>query len=245
MSTKLKAVGTGLLALMAMSAFAVMNATAEMGGHFVSEAEHTVVKGKESGANHRFHFRGHGIEGEIGCATASYEGTAQSATKTVTEIKVTPKYETCGTTPNHNVTVDVTGCAYTFTVGKQEPPHGSVDLECTLGGDTSEPTGHIVITHPNCTITITGSKHTGENQTLTGFSYHTIIGDNGKHAITLGGTTVNGQPTQAQIQFKTRYEGGICVFTGTNHTGTLIGSATVEGFNKLGGGVGITATGNP
>jgi hypothetical protein len=235
MSFKLKALGVGLLAVLSVSAFAVMNASALTGGHFSSEGfpVHTDIKGSEDttvGATDRFEFRSHGLEGGIVCDKVSYTGTM--AGTPLSQITVTPKYEECQTTPavTGSVPVEVTGCVYIFTVGKtpKEEPEGSVHLEC---GET----GHIIIKHPNCTITITGSAASGVNQTLTGFTYKTIT-INGKHAITIDAPSLG-------IQFKTRYEGSLCALTGTNHTGTLVGAATVGGTNTAGESVGIRATG--
>jgi hypothetical protein len=237
MSLKLKALGLGLLAALSVGAFVVMSASANTGGHFVSEVAHTEIKGSEDtavGATDRFEFKSHGLEGGIVCDKVSYTGTANATT--VTSITVTPKYEACYTTgqPVGSVTVKVTGCVYIFTVGKtpKEEPESSVHLEC-------EANGHIVIEHPNCTITITGSAASKVNQTLTGFSYKTITINN-KHAVTV---EASGTATNPGIQFATRYEGGICVFTGTNHVGTLVGAATVAGTNTAGETVGVTATG--
>ena len=58
------------------------------------------------------------------------------------------------------------------------------------------------------------------------------VTDNGKHAIT----------AVAQAEFKVNFEEGICIFLGTSHTGTAIGSAVIRGFNTAAEQVSITTT---
>jgi len=229
MSLKLKALGLGLLAMIAVGAFAVMNATAETGGHFVSEVAHTEIIGVEdtgAGSTDRFEFTSHGLEGGIVCDEVSYKGTANAAT--VTEITVTPEYKKCHTTAEAagTTTVHVNGCGFIFTVGKtpKEEPEGTVHVECP-------PEKRIEITHPNCTITISPTN----NQNLKGFTYKTITTNN-KHAITI-------DAPKPGIQLQTTYHAGICVLTGTTHTATMEGGATVRGTNTEGTAVGITARG--
>lgn len=217
MSLKFKALGLGLLAIMATSAFAVMNAGASTGGHFVSEIEKTTIVGTESG-NHRLHFTSHASEGEIGCESASYHGSTSSAT--VTQLDITPTYANCYTTTSGTkFSVHHNGCTYRFTVATGGT-NGTADLNCSG-------TNAIVITHPNCEITVSPNN----NQNLSGIHY-TRVTENGKHAITL----------DVAVQFQTTYHGGICIFLGTTQVGTLKGSVTVRGENSKGEPVGITAT---
>lgn len=221
MSLKLKALGLGLLAILATSAFAVMNASAEPGGHFVSEVDHTTIVGTESGEKHRLHFTEHPSTPEsprIGCSEASYHGTANAAT--VESLTITPTYGGCTTTgTTTNVTVDVNGCSFTFTVtkGTTESTEQDVHLNC--------PTKPIEITHPNCNITV-------PSQEVQDAVTYTTTEVEGKHTITL----------DVNATFNTQYHEKICVFLGTPQEGTLTGSVTVEGFDTLGNRVGITAT---
>ncbi len=151
MSLKLKALGLSLIAAMAVSAVAVMNASATAGGHFVSEVAHTVVKGTEGpGTAHRHHLTLHGFSGQVGCDEATYEATANALT--VTSLTVTPKYNNCYTTgdPDQNaIGVTMNGCTYTFTVapGPAATTEHTVDLLCPVGKK-------IEVHHPNCTATI-------------------------------------------------------------------------------------------
>jgi hypothetical protein len=225
MSTKLKALGLGLIATMALGAVAVMNASANGAGHFVSTGNtHVLVRGAENiGTLHRLELRSHGLEGGIVCEEAIYPDYTSSA-ETETSIVVKPTYNTCHTTddavPYDDLTVTMNGCSYRFTVasGTTDATEQTVHLECPVGAK-------IEVHHPNCTITI-------PEQTInTGVTYKTIT-EGGIHAITL----------ESSAEFSTEYHGGICIFTGTNHTGTLVGSATVRGFNTAGVQVPITAT---
>ncbi|HYP56604.1 MAG TPA: hypothetical protein VEQ41_09960 [Solirubrobacterales bacterium] len=217
MSMKLKVLGLGILAVMATSAFTVMNASAQdqPNSHFTSEAEHVIIKGKDAfGSGHSLQFKGSGDP--ISCTDATYHGTIVESDKTTQAIQVRPHYTQCATTSGTwgSVTVHVpTGCGtnvYEFTSGNP----GTIHVNC-----------QITITHPNCTIRV-------PVQTRNGATY-TQVTEQGKHAITLH---VNAP------EITTHYESGICVFLGTSHTSTMTGNATVWGENQAGGRVGITAT---
>jgi hypothetical protein len=222
MSLKLKAVGLGLLAMMVTGAFAVMNATAETGGHFVSEKAHTVLKGSEAAPNHQIKFA---VDGgtPIECTQVTYSGTTEATT--VTAVTIKPHYTHCKTeggtsTPEEEVEVTMNGCDYVFTIGKKAASHNTVDVVC--GAQAIE------IHHPNCTITVPG-------QTVTGMTYGTDTTPGGKHAITATATISN---------IVAQYHGGICIFLGTTHSATMTGSATLSGTTATGEEVGITATGS-
>jgi hypothetical protein len=224
MSLKLKALSLGLLA-MALGAVAVMNASANGAGHFVSTGNtHVLVRGAENiGTIHRFEFRSHGLEGGIVCEEAIYPDYTASA-ETETSIVIKPTYNTCHTTddlaPHADLTITTNGCSYRFTVasGTTDATEQTVHLECPENAK-------IEVHHPNCTITI-------PPQTInTGVTYKTIT-EGGIHAITL----------ESNAQFTTEYHGGICIFTGTSHTTTMVGSATLRGFNTLGVQEPVTAT---
>ena len=227
MSIKLKALGLGLLAALAVSAVTVMNASAESQatGHFTCEVEPCTVKGEESGT-HQLELGVPGLTGIV-CDKASYSATA--ATKTVTDLTVTPTYAECHTTGTGTgskpgeVIVDVNGCTYTFTQPNKEAAktEHTVDLVCPTGKT-------IIVTHPECEITIDPING------LKGVGYTTIL-ENNIHAITLT-SNVSG--------FSATFHKGVCVLLGTNHTGTLSGSATVKGFNGSNEQKGITATGS-
>jgi hypothetical protein len=221
MSTKLKALSLGLTAVIAMCAFAVVNAVAESGGHVVSDATtaNTTVVGTEN-TTHHTDLIVHGLSGEIGCSTVKYH--AQFAGTTAEDLTVIPVYEGCTTTGTETkVPVDVNGCTYTFTVTKltTSETEQKVHLLCPTGKK-------IELTHPNCTASI-------DPQTVeTGVTY-TDKEENGKKYITL----------DTSAKFNVTAE-GLCALTGTNKTETLLGSATVKGFNTGVGGaqVNLTAT---
>lgn len=216
MSIKLKALGLGLLALLATSAFSVMNASATISGHFTHDAAdgHATIIGTETKPNHQLLLS---IDGgnTIECTQASYHGTVTS--NTVQELTITPSYGECittgGETP-HNVTVTMNGCDYVFY--SPGSGHGTVTVNC--------PTGKAIeIHHPNCTVTV-GTQHA-----LTGgLVYHTD-GKGLTATVTVGNIAA-------------QYHGGICIFLGTNHTGTMNGNVTIKGQDTLGNEVTVRAT---
>jgi hypothetical protein len=210
MSIKLKVLGLGVLAIMAVSAFAAMNATAETGGHFVSDSPtgSTAITGREDATDFT-ELTVPGLTGIV-CTTATYEGTA--AANTVTELTITPHYSNCHTTGSATaVTVHVNGCDYQFTIGKKSTADNTVDIVCPAGKQ-------IEVTHEGCTIKIPPANG------IKGVAYQTIT-TGGKHAITLG-VTLSG--------FTMNFEAGFCVLLGTSHTATISGSVIVEGWEDLG-----------
>lgn len=226
MSTKIKALCAGVLALAALGSVAAINAGATVGGHFLFGSHHVTIVGEEGGTlNHRIHFRAHGASDNerIGCEIAQYHGThVNSAETTTTEVTVTPTWEKCYTTGTPNTKFDVheNGCHIIFTVRTEpEVKHNTVHFTCPAGKA-------VVITHPNCVITVPSQTPTG------GVIYKTIFEEN-THSITLESTAT----------IKTEYHGGICVFLGTNHEATMEGSATVTGKNPVNQApINITAT---
>lgn len=225
MSIKLKALGLGLLAAMAMSAVAVMNAGASTGGHFVSTEAHTNIEGFEGAEPnpHVLHFNKEGgAPGErIGCDVDKYTGTISSAAKTATEITITPSWEQCYTTgsPNTKFEIHENKCDFLFTISKTPLAHNTAHVKCQSAGEA------FVITHPNCTITV-------PPQTVTGVTYTNIT--ESRHEVTLT-STVKG--------ITAHYHAGICIFLGTTHKSEMTGSVTVKGFNTEGVQIPVTATG--
>jgi hypothetical protein len=235
MSLKLKALGLGLLATMAIGAFAGVNASAEDDpkGHFVSDSPNgkTVITGTEKvGTAHGVKFTVKGLK-PMHCESVIYDATASA--NTVTSITATPTYNKCtteGGTPGET-TVHHNGCNFTFTVGKESAKDNTVHLLCPVG------VPGITITHAGCEIEVT-AQTLGGGANL-GVAY-TKVTEGGKHAITLDATVKN---------IKTHFEKGFCVLLGTNQLAEFTGAATVEGFEDLVGGgegprVGITATGS-
>ena len=224
MTTRLKALCLGLLSVLAVTAFGVMSAVAEDGGHFESEVAHTTIKGTETPATgvHTLHFRRQGTAEEIGCTEASYTGTTTNATET--GITVTPSWSKCYTTPNGTeFEVHENGCHFIFTIGKSTKIDHTVHLKCPIGKK-------IEITHPNCNITV--GEQTLGGEAGNGVVYKTVT-EEGKHAITLEVTVKNIVST---------YHEKICIFLGTNQISEMNGSVTVRGFDTDNKPVHITAT---
>lgn len=219
MSLKLKGLGLAVLASLAIGAVTVMTASATTGGHFVSDAVdgHTIVNQTSGEGIHNLSFVQHGLESAIVCDEMSVTGTATTAT--VTSGVGTPTFAKCHTEGSEtSIAIHMNGCQTQITVAAGEgATEQTNDIICP-------PEKQIIITHPNCTITIVP-------QTVTGITYTRIV-DNGKHAIT---AAVN---SQVALQ----YHAGICIFTGTNHTGTFKGSTIIRAFDTAGEQVNVTAT---
>jgi hypothetical protein len=234
MTIKRKAFGFGLLTVMAVGAFAVVNASATSSatGHFTSDAPSGTTKldFKENAPNgpHLLVLTQAGFTGIV-CHETTYTGHLTGAT--VTDITITPTYKGCLTTggATGSVTVHTNGCSYTFTqpnIESAKTEH-TVDLVCPAGKK-------IEITHATCTVGIAPV-------TIKGYGYTTISeqapGSTGgaKHAITI----------TSSATFPMTRHGGFCSLLATNATGSLSGSMTVFGTdNNSGAQVNITATGS-
>lgn len=234
MSLKLKVLGLGLLAVMATSAFAVMNASATVTGHFTHDAAggHATIVGTENFSEpkhitefHRTATTGGEYTGAaITCTKTTYHGTV--ATATTQELTITPDYTECGTTGGtwNEVTVTMNNCDYTFksnTAASASPPtaDATVTIDCPVGSS-------IEIHHPNCTIIVPAQTPKG------GVSYTRII-ENNKHAITVDVTATH---------IVGYFHGGACIFLGTTKEFDMTGGATVKGTTTTGEQVNITAT---
>jgi hypothetical protein len=213
---------------MAMSAFAAVNASAEVdpNGHFVHDSTGPVLAltGVESGT-HRTELTVPGLTG-ITCDNASYTGTVQG--NTVIDITIIEQYFACKTTGGTagETTVDTNDCFYTFTISKSSLRASTVHILC-FGAKK-----YIAVTHQGCEIRV-------PQQLANGVSYTTVV-ENGKHAITVDAAVTG---------LTTHFEAGFCVLLGTSKTSNLTGSVTVRGFEDLAGGaegnaVNITATGS-
>ena len=230
MSIKLKALSLGLMALLATAGFAVVNASATVSGHFTHDnvTNNATIIGTENGT-HDLEFREEGSSPEdpgITCTHAHYHGEVTA--KTVQTVTVKPTYTQCQTTKaaTHNVTVHTNGCG--FTLHSRTPPgDATVEVECPTGKS-------IVITHPNCEITVPAQKPSATHLTG-GLFYHTTQEGNPlKHTLT---ATVTVKKITGQ------FHGGLCVFLGTSHLFEMNGSLTVEGKDPVSGNrVNITHT---
>lgn len=186
-------------------------------GHFASGVEHPTIVGSES-EDHHLDLIAHGLAGEIGCEKSTYSLTYTSEIAQVTTVA--PKYENCTTTGGDTVSIEFFGCQYRFDVvkGPTNETEQQVDLVC--------PTANIpLIIHPNCWMRISPQNNVGQ---IT----YTNVEEGGHDAITL----------DVKAEFDIRFEAGICVFTGTNHTGTLLGSVTAKALDTAGEQVSLTAT---
>jgi hypothetical protein len=203
MNRKFRCAGAGLLVFAAMAGLTAVTASATKGGHFVTAGNSAaLVRATEEGT-HKLEFLVHGLEGAVICDEAKY--FLQTDQETEEDLTIAPeKVENCHTTGSATDIPVKLQCSYVLYVakGSTEQTEQTVDLDC--------PTP-IHIQHPNCTLTIKDQKG------LTGITYTKIVLA-GKHAITLN----------ANVQFNVEYHGGLCVFLGTNHTGTLKGTITVE-----------------
>lgn len=227
MSIKLKALGVGLLAMVAAGAIAVMNASAESSatGHFTCEVSHCILDVSDTLEPHQLELVSPGLTGIV-CNESSYEVTVNAAT--VTQITAAnPKYGKCHTTGDntiaHPVTIEMNGCDYVFTQPNKESvkTEHTVSLVCPAGKT-------VILHHEGCEITIDPVEH------IKGVGYTTIV-QSEKHAITL---------TAEVTGFTETFHAGFCLLLGTSHPGELKGSATITGTDTLQNPVGITATGS-
>ena len=227
MSLKLKVLGLGLLAIMATSAFAAMNASAKLGGHFVHDAAdgHAIITGTEpTGSTHKLAFvkEGGGAEEEITCHKAEYTGTLTAPT--VESVTITPHWDNCttGTAASGGTSfgIDENNCHFTFTSGAVGQTHHTVHLTCGAGAPA-----YVEITHPNCGIRV-------PPQSLSAVTYTTTVESN-KHALTLN-VTAKG--------ITSHYESGICIFLGTSQKAEMKGSVTIHAVDTNGNRVNITET---
>lgn len=234
MSLKLKALGLGLIAALALSAVAVMNAGATTTGHFTSDSttnNTTTLIGSESTSDfkHKIEFAAAGLPGKpIYCTNATFHGSVTSLT--TQSIEITPTYSNCATTNSNNepggpaVTVDFKKCKYVFT--SRTTGDATAGLSCPAGEK-------VTITDPNsgCVLKF-GTQHVANavtyNTDMATTAPHT------KHALTV-------QATATGVNYTAH--SGLCIFVGTNRTdGTMTGGATVKGVDQVGTLVNITAT---
>ena len=225
MSIKLKALSLGLLAVLAMAAFAAINASATVRGHFTHDAatDHATILGTENGAPHDLLFNEEGSNVQIVCTHTDYHGTAPA--KTVTSLTVTPAYTNCGTVGEATwggVKIHTNGCA--FILSSRSTEHGTVEIECPAGKA-------IEITQSNCTTTIPAQKPSVTVLTG-GVVYHTTT-EGSKHTLT---------PTVTVKKITGHFHAGLCIFVGTNHTFELTGALTVAGQDTAGEQINITHT---
>lgn len=227
MSNKFKAFGFCLIAAVAMSVAAVMSASAETGGHFISEVAHTELKGAQVETNKL----NDPTLGAVQCKQATFSGTVNSTT--TTQITIIPTYHECSN-GERGVTVDMNGCDYVFTIRGQAPAErdNTVHLTCPVGKQVE------VTVFTNSSKTTLSCTETIRAQTPTGGVVYTTGGSGTSHDI-LADLTIEG----IHIHRHAAFVGG-CLFAATTvETATLTGTATMQGSSTAGASVGITATG--
>lgn len=226
MSLKLKVLGLGLFAMLAMGAMASIQASAETSGHFYNDnaPNLTLITGTEGG-EHRVKFRSDGGT-PIECDSAEYHAKTELTTTQV--LTFAPTWSECHTEGGAagSITVDVNGCELKFTSNSKASTHNPT-TDATAGVKCPVGVAGVLVTHPNCTMRM-------PPQTINHAVTYTTIELNKKHAITLNSTASG---------ITAHYEAGICIFLGTTHTATMNGSATVHARDAISGAaVGITAT---
>jgi hypothetical protein len=221
MIRNLKALGLALVAAMALGAIGAQAASAVVEHSFNSDAEDTVLTGK----NESF---GTGNSRDVFQATpgltvecdATFGGTVGK--KVEDTVTVHPKYESCG----GGVTVHTDGCNYIFgsdtttSAHSSSSEHASVSLECEAGHE-------IEITRPGCNIAFNQFHSTTEvNQGLHGVRYTNLPEHSGGDAITVDATV-------STIKYLVT-SGSFCGLAGhaagTYSNGSYDGLAEVTGF---------------
>jgi hypothetical protein len=200
---------------LALGAFVTATALGECttSSHFISDTEHTIVKGTGSSPHDLV------IASETDtfhtCNHESYEGTFIG--KTSQTFQLWAKTSGCSTAGEQPFTVDDEGCTYTLT-SHGASQHGLLTVDCATGKE-------INVTHKGCEMSI-------PPQTQEGVTFTTST-RNGKHALTVD-ITIRG--------IETRYHGGVCVMYGTEHTHEIVGSLVFWGEGTAGEPVNLTHT---
>jgi hypothetical protein len=203
-----KIFGPGLVVALILAATLCLNASAETGGHFTTEAERTFWVGVEwEGDRTEFVADGQFIF----CNEVTYDGITEGAGKTFTELNMTPYYSKCIMTSDESAaTVTDNGCKYIFTIGKEASADNTVHLSCPAGKKLELKT-------QTCTLSFAP-------QTVNGVAYTTIT-EFQKDALTV-------DVTVKAIEYQRH--SGICIFLGTNGTqGEMNGSVMVIGHNRV------------
>jgi hypothetical protein len=228
MGIKLKALGLGLLAALAVGGVGVVSAPADSGGVVHSDVEWTHIKGAQEGTLHQNVFIT--PAGSFTCKKAEY--TASIGPKTVGEITVTPTYGECGlTNQSYTFHVEMNGCAFVLTfTDKSAEKHHTGHLECPKEKEvtiTKDPpfVGECIIHIPPQTPTAGGVAYTNKL-------------DGTKHSVTLDITVEGITYTETSTGFGC---GHGTADTHRNDT-NLIGTVTATGFDTGGNQVNLTVT---
>lgn len=223
MLQKLKRLGTGSVAVLAIGAYGSMSATATTSGHFVSDLSHSVIEITESGP-HQVQFSVDELP--YICEKTAYAGT--TGANTATSLTVVPTYDDCRTEGGSagEITASTNGCTFVFASNSAASTHA--------------PTGHATLTLTCPAGKAIALKHAGcefimPPQSLkAGATFTTTVnGTTGKHELTVNTTATD---------ITTHYEAGACIFLGTSHKGSMVGSTTLKALNTAGEQVNYTAT---
>lgn len=216
MKHRIKALGAGALAVMAVVAFSG-SATATGGGHFVSGVAHTQVELVSNKTGHSFTWWN--SNGTVTCGKSVHTGTIP--TSTAESIVFNPGWEGCATADGIAMSFTTNGCTFRLKVaaGTTASTEQTMHLEC--------PTGKVIEVHQSsCLVTMVP-------QAVEKAATYATMETNGKHAVTVS----------LNATLETQFHGGICVFLGTKQSTTLTGSAVLSGFSPINGEpVSLTAT---
>lgn len=212
MGIKVKVLGLSFLAVLALGATIVVNASATAGGHFTSNRENTTLEVIEQGSDVLEFIPG--MSKGVVCQKSTYHGVF--ATTKVTAVTLTPKYEDCLTTGGKvgGVTITTHDCTLEFTVRPNpDTKHNTMHIKCPA---TKKIT--MVDSEAGGCTTEVGP------QTIEGVVYKKIQWQ--------GTASITAEFTAKNIQY-TFHNGGLCGFLGTTHNdGELKGSVIVKAWNK-------------
>ncbi len=224
MKRTIRCVVLAMLSTAAISAVWTSGASAFVSGHFVSEVEHTTLKGTESGTERTEFKASNATFASFNCEETSYLGTMTQPT--AQQITVVPSYAKCVRTveggENEKVEVKTNGCEFLLRIGPEsEEVHSTAELACPVGKKIEITSGSGF-----CPVKVAP-------QVVSGVDYTTVT-QFGKHAVTVD-VTIKGIAAESH---------GWCALLGTNSTNwELAGSVQVSGFTTWEEPVGITATG--
>lgn len=227
MSLKLHATVLSLAAALAVASIAVVSASAETGGHFVSEVPHTILEGEDPpGSNYAFSDAGAGLG--FNCEEVKFSGTMVG--ETATEIILSPTFVNCKSEAKP-VNVKMNGCVFLLTIRKVEPDKkdNTIHLSCP-GASTVEVT--VEGGFGNCVITIKAQTPMGgmayETAGMAGVGHDLMVKTtlSGIHAVYHGGVLKCGVADKKTLE-----------------SAAISGETTLRGYDTEDTLVGITATG--
>jgi len=124
---------TGGLATIAVLAIGAVAASAAQAGEFTASKYPATITGTQT-VKHEFKFQ----TGEVICAKATFDGTLEAASETLT---ITAEYKECATPGAGGVTIKMNSCDYLLHAGEtieNDRVDGSLDVQCNKEGDEIE-----------------------------------------------------------------------------------------------------------